>query len=138
MLSYRPYSLHIHESKRVLTMNRIVTSLYGGGGGGLLKHMRLCCHLVTSRSFYSNAVFLLKEFVINTPDFEATKIWSGNLGKTATHALVYAQLYTPDGACHGLHSFVVPIRDKHNLATLPGILVGDMGEKIGLNGMDNG
>ena len=29
----------------------------------------------------------------------------------ATHAVVYAQLYTPDGTCHGLHSFVVQVRD---------------------------
>ena len=41
--------------------------------------------------------------MLNTPDFEATKMWVGNLGKTATHALTYAQLYTPDGTCHGLH-----------------------------------
>ena len=33
-------------------------------------------------------------------------MWVGNLGKTATHALVYAQLYTPDGTCHGLHKYV--------------------------------
>lgn len=57
--------------------------------------------------FYS---FSLQEFVINSPDFEAAKFWIGNLGKTATHAVVYAQLYTPDKACHGLHSFVVPVR----------------------------
>jgi hypothetical protein len=28
---------------------------------------------------------------------------------------VFAQLYTPDGTCHGLHNFVVPIR---NIAAL--------------------
>ncbi|XP_042372761.1 peroxisomal acyl-coenzyme A oxidase 3-like, partial [Plectropomus leopardus] len=48
-----------------------------------------------------------QEFVINSPDFEAAKFWVGNLGKTATHAMVFAQLYTPDGECHGLHSFIV-------------------------------
>lgn len=53
---------------------------------------------------------LFQEFVIHSPDFEAAKFWVGNLGKTATHAVVFAQLYTPDGACHGLHSFIVQVQ----------------------------
>jgi acyl-CoA oxidase len=38
-----------------------------------------------------------REFIINTPRIEDSKVWVGNLGKTATHACVYAQLITPDG-----------------------------------------
>lgn len=60
------------------------------------------------------------------------------MGKTATHSAVYAQLYTPDGQCHGLHIFVVPIRDPHTMQLKPGVICGDMGPKAGLNGVDNG
>ena len=78
-----------------------------------------------------------EEFVLNTPCIEAMKCWVGNLGQCATHTLVYAQLYTPDNVCHGLHTFIIQVRDI-NRVPLPGITVGDMGFKVGLNGLDNG
>ena len=77
------------------------------------------------------------EFVMDTPDFEAAKCWASGLGKTATHAIVFAQLVL-DGVFYGLHCFVVPIRDARTLLPYPGLVIGDMGEKVGLQGIDNG
>lgn len=62
--------------------------------------------LIITLIFFS----LVQEFIIHSPDFEAAKFWVGNMGKTATHAVVFAQLYTPEGQCHGLHPFVVQVR----------------------------
>lgn len=59
-------------------------------------------------------------------------------GQFATHGTVFAQLITPDGKVHGLHAFVVPLRDMNTHKPFPGVIIGDMGEKIGLNGIDNG
>ena len=76
--------------------------------------------------------------MLHTPDIEAVKCWAGNLGATATHAIVFAQLYTPDGTCHGLHAFVVPVRDPHKHEAYPGLVLGDMMAKLGQNTMANG
>ncbi|XP_037959957.1 peroxisomal acyl-coenzyme A oxidase 3 [Teleopsis dalmanni] len=97
-------------------------------------------HGSNTKSIRTTAVYDPKtqEFIINSPDFEAAKCWVGNLGKTATIAMAFANLYTADGVNHGLHGFLIPIRDPKTLISYPGVLVGDIGEKVGLNGIDNG
>eukprot|EP00064_Thunnus_orientalis_P019920 superscaffoldBa00005212_g20051 len=78
-----------------------------------------------------------QEFVMNSPTVSSIKWWPGGLGKTSNHAIVLAQLYT-QGKCHGLHAFIVNIRDMSTHQPLPGIVVGDIGPKFGFNEVDNG
>jgi acyl-CoA oxidase len=59
-------------------------------------------------------------FVMSTPTISAAKFWPGDLGIFATHALVFAQMIV-QGQRHGVHAFIVPIRDVQTLKPLPGI-----------------
>ncbi|XP_036383996.1 peroxisomal acyl-coenzyme A oxidase 1 isoform X1 [Megalops cyprinoides] len=78
-----------------------------------------------------------QEFVLNSPTVTSIKWWPGGLGKTSNHAIVLAQLHT-QGKCHGLHAFIVPIRDMNTHMPLPGVVVGDIGPKFGFDEVDNG
>ncbi|GMS95458.1 hypothetical protein PENTCL1PPCAC_17633 [Pristionchus entomophagus] len=78
------------------------------------------------------------KLVFKTPHIGAMKVWSGNLAQSATHAVVFAQLNV-GGKCEGVHGFVIQVRDEKTHRTLPGIRIGDMGEKPGQwNGVENG
>ncbi len=76
------------------------------------------------------------EFVIHTPDDDARKEWIGNAAQHGRMATVFAQLRIDD-AEHGVHAFLVPLRDEWGRA-LPGVRLEDDGHKLGLNGVDNG
>ena len=78
-----------------------------------------------------------KEFVFHSPTITATKWWIGGLGVLATHALIVARLII-DGSDYGPNAFFIQIRDLKTHFPLPGVEVGDIGPKMGVNGNDNG
>ncbi|MCF8569722.1 acyl-CoA dehydrogenase family protein [Gordonia sp. HY002] len=81
------------------------------------------------------------EFEINSPTPSSRKDFIGGAAQHARYASVFAQLITagpgeePTG--HGVHCFVVPIRDADG-NDLPGVTTSDCGLKGGLPGVDNG
>ncbi len=103
------------------------------------------CFAMTERGHGSNvrdletiAVFDKEadEFVIHTPHDGAHKEWIGNAACHAQMATVFAQLQV-EGQSHGVHALLVPIRDDQG-QVLPGVRIEDCGQKLGLNGVDNG
>ncbi|KAF2758648.1 acyl-CoA oxidase [Pseudovirgaria hyperparasitica] len=85
-----------------------------------------------------------KEFVIHSPTLTASKWWNGSMGRTATHAIVVAQLMLPKKGhisqfeSYGPHPFIVRIRQEGTHLPPDGIVVGDIGAKYGYTSMDNG
>jgi acyl-CoA oxidase len=109
-------------------------------GGELLG-----CFAMTERGHGSNVRALetlaryepaQEQFVISTPSLSAGKEWIGNAAKHARMAVVFAQLETA-GESWGVHAFLVPIRDRDG-NPMPGVRIEDCGQKMGLNGVDNG
>ena len=77
-----------------------------------------------------------QEFVIDSPTRTSRKDYIGGAANTARVAAVFAQLIT-GGEGHGVHCFVVPIRDDDG-NDLPGVTTSDCQYKGGLPGVDNG
>jgi len=76
------------------------------------------------------------EFVVDTPNDAARKDYIGNAACHARMAVVFAQLLV-DGASHGVHALLVPVRTAQG-RPCRGVNIEDCGEKLGLNGVDNG
>jgi acyl-CoA oxidase len=77
-----------------------------------------------------------RDFIINSPSYSSGKTFIGNAAVDGQFMVVFAQLHI-GAANHGVHAFVVPIRDE-NGQPLPGVTIEDNGLKLGLNGVDNG
>uniref|UniRef100_A0A8B9VIR2 Acyl-coenzyme A oxidase n=1 Tax=Anas zonorhyncha TaxID=75864 RepID=A0A8B9VIR2_9AVES len=78
-----------------------------------------------------------QEFILNTPKISAMKWWPGDMGRSATHTVVFAQLYVR-GKCYGVHPFIVQIRSLQDHSLCPGITAGDIGPKMNFEHIDNG
>ncbi|XP_023304195.2 probable peroxisomal acyl-coenzyme A oxidase 1 [Lucilia cuprina] len=78
-----------------------------------------------------------REFILNTPSLTAYKWWPGGLGHTANMVILMAQLYIKDKH-YGLQPFLVRIRNEKTHQPEPGVDVGDVGPKLGVNGVNNG
>jgi acyl-CoA oxidase len=77
-----------------------------------------------------------ENFDLHTPHAAARKDYIGNAAKDGRFAVVFAQLIT-QGKRHGVHAWLVPIRDDEG-NPMPGVTIGDDGPKAGLLGVDNG
>src|SRR6185312_6340653 len=75
-------------------------------------------------------------FDLHTPHQAARKDYIGNAAKDGRMAVVFAQLIT-QGTNHGVHAWLVPIRDEQG-TPCEGVTIGDDGPKAGLLGVDNG
>lgn len=78
-----------------------------------------------------------EEFELHSPTLTSYKWWPGGLGHTANYAVVVAQLHSK-GECHGIHPFIVQLRDEETHHPMPGIIIGEIGAKLGMNGTNNG
>nr|KAK5447743.1 hypothetical protein LTR18_003324 [Exophiala xenobiotica] len=86
-----------------------------------------------------------QQFILHSPYLTASKWWNGTLGRTATHAVVIAQLMLPEAShggdikyeSYGPHPFIVQVRDMRTHQPPSSIIVGDIGPKYGYAPMDN-
>jgi len=76
-----------------------------------------------------------RSFSITSPKATSAKLWISCGGRSSTMAAVMAKLVV-NGENHGNHAFCVEIRDE-NLVNAPGVIIGNVGEKVGVNGIDN-
>ncbi|WOO77293.1 Acyl-coenzyme A oxidase 2 [Vanrija pseudolonga] len=124
-----PNQLSYWIDKGVLGLNGVI----GCFGMTELAHGSNVAGLETTATFDKSS----DEFVIHTPHLGATKWWIGGAASTATHCSVFARLIV-DGKDHGVKTFVVQLRDTKTFGLLPGITIGDIGKKMGRDGIDNG
>jgi len=103
------------------------------------------CFALTELGYGNNAVEMettatfdpnTDEFVINSPTTLSHKYWITNSAVDAQWAVVFARLII-NGTDEGVHGFLTRLRDTAH-KPCPGVVIEDMGHKLGCNGVDNG
>lgn len=103
------------------------------------------CFMLTEMGHGSNVQGILttatydhasRSFILNTPLDQGMKFWIGNLAQTANMGIAFANLLI-NGQNEGVHAFLIQLRNDDGTLR-PGIIVGDCGIKMGVNGVDNG
>ena len=77
-----------------------------------------------------------QEFVIDSPTESSRKDYIGGAALSGRLAAVFCQLIVA-GESQGVHALLVPIREDDG-TVVEGVEIEDCGEKLGLNGVDNG
>jgi acyl-CoA oxidase len=138
------YGLFMHTVRAMGTSEQIQKWIVDKGGVNCSKFFG--CFGMTELTHGSNVAGLQTQaeydedndcFVLNTPNLGATKWWIGGAAHSATHCVVYARLIVK-GKDHGVKQFITQLRDIHTYDLLPGIAIGDIGKKMGRDGIDNG
>ncbi|CAO3618555.1 unnamed protein product [Cunninghamella echinulata] len=98
-----------------------------------LGHSSALRELETTATFDPNT----DEFIIDSPTLTSTKWYIGAACSTATHTVVISQTII-NGQNVGLNWFVVQLREKGTGKLMPNVIAGDIGPKVGHQGVDNG
>lgn len=59
------------------------------------------------------------------------------VGHSSNYAVVVAQLYSK-GKNHGIHPFIVQLRDEETWVPMKGVHIGEIGPKLGMKAVNNG
>ncbi len=139
--------IQVAESMAQPTLMRQASQEQWAEWGPMVRSGRwLGCYMQTELAHGSNLSALRTtatldldkdEWIINTPEPSAGKVWIGGSGLTATYGVVMANLIIKDKS-YGMHPFLVHLRSLKDHTLLPGRRILEMGCKLGAPAMDNG
>ncbi len=139
--------IQVAESMAQPTLMRQASTEQWAEWGPMVRSGRwLGCYMQTELAHGSNLSALRTtatfdhnsdEWIINTPEPSAGKVWIGGSGLTATYGVVMANLIISEKS-YGMHPFLVHLRSLEDHTLLPGRRIIEMGCKLGAPAMDNG